>query len=387
MAWVGVALLAVAAAQAPGARRVRNSAREMKWDVDRKGTRYPAHEACDAAAKYEELCAPVDATCDEVTPVRTKHGLGNSLQTAYFRAAKAAFEKGCTVAVSEDRAGFRLQDWVEKPARVPTRLERDGCVTWPLTQPGPELAAYVATARGDRSRPTVAIHVRTGWVDTVRQAAAWRRLKCPAPDKRELRRRLAAGGRAAVDAGTMVVSKDGGRDGKTKNHLAKVAARVADDADAAYGARGWDLYVCADAPGVRAWVARALGARAREVRMLNGTIGHNYWAAGGGPGGARDSAADVEALADLILLGEADVVVHYRSNFPESAANRNLCGGLRLAIGGHPRHALASISHALEQGKTDLADASLLPSDTWPCTDLGATTVQQCACMYQAAYA
>ena len=210
------------------------------------------------------------------------------------------------------------------------------------------------------------VHVRTGWVDAThaaREGRSWDALRC-----------AAAGGDGPRDwtalgegAGRLVVAADGAT-------LAAVAARVAADADRAYGARGWDLYVASDAPGAKAWVRAAIGGRARRVLALDGAVGHNHLAGGDGSG------ADVNSLADLVLLGDADVLVHFSSKFPNSAYNRNFCPGLRLEVAGYPRHDLAAVSEKLAAGDADVDDA-------WRCAQLGAATVQECACMYRAAYA
>ena len=138
--------------------------------------------------------------------------------------------------------------------------------------------------------------------------------------------------------------------------LSEVTVRVARDADRAYGARGWDLYVASDAPGVRRWVTEKLQGRARNIRHLNGTIGHNYFQ---GQGGAASQGGDahVQALADLILLSEAHVVAYYDSKFPVIAAERTFCPGLRLPVKGYPRHAVPN-GLPSKRGRVDAAGRS-----------------------------
>ena len=136
-----------------------------------------------------------------------------------FSAAKEVLEKGCTPVFKEGTGAFHLQDFVHKPARVPANIQSGSCITWALTQPRANLQAVVDSARGDGAVPTVAIHVRTGYVDVIarpREKVVWDRLECPADDGRgpldghdELRRRRLA----AVDAGALVATPAGRRGG------------------------------------------------------------------------------------------------------------------------------------------------------------------------------
>jgi len=360
----------------PFAPRAPDGGKVVKPFVFKK-IKYPPREPCNASALWEARCAPVDAKCEEERTVNTKHGIGNALMTTYRAAAKEVLEKGCTPVLKEGTGAFHLQDFVHKPARVPANIQSGSCITWALTQPRANLQAVVDSARGDGAVPTVAIHVRTGYVDVIarpREKVVWDRLECPADDGRgpldghdELRRRRLA----AVDAGALVATPAAA--------LSEVTVRVARDADRAYGARGWDLYVASDAPGVRRWVTEKLQGRARNIRHLNGTIGHNYFQ---GQGGAASQGGDahVQALADLILLSEAHVVAYYDSKFPVIAAERTFCPGLRLPVKGYPRHALATII------KTKDSDDLAKVDNAWRCRDLGAKTVKECQCLYKTAY-
>lgn len=370
-----VAFVALSARGA-SAQTIRRSGGKIRatFSLSASSPAYPAFAACNASALYEAECKPKAATCEETHPVKTKHGIGNSLQTSYKKAVLAAFGNGCAPEFEETMGGFKLQEWVEVPARVPTELHKHTCTTWAITQPRANLRALVDTARGDGKVPILAIHVRTGWVDAIaRQADVWDNLKCDG-EPAELRRRL-----SSVDAGMMVNSRAGGAGEETP--LNELAARVIRDADRAWGVGGWDAYVASDAPGVRRWLGEKLRAEGvRAVRHLNGTIGHNYWATGA-PRGRGFGGEDAQALADLILLSEADVIVHYRSDFPQSAADRSFCPGLRLVVGGHPRHALQAISRV-----SSGADIASIP-EAWNCAARGATTLRQCQCMYKGAYA
>lgn len=325
---------------------------------------------CDAVARYEEICRPTAPSCvEEHLDNPSTHGIGNALMISYSRMASESFSRGCVPRFNEPATYgveqvFKLQKWMQEPTTIPTEMSQKGCVTWPLTQPGPMLEEVVQSGRGDGRTPTVGLHVRTGWVDSITERNG----------KRDLWDSLTCEETSLNDAGQMV------RDAKDVP-LVTLLEDAVTKADSTFGVNAWDLFVSSDAPGVKIWVAARLRERVRSVRHLNGEVGHN-WVKGEI---SRDDVS-LSALAELVLLSEADLLFHFGSKYPTSAFQRTLCQKEHVEFSGMPRHHLADMTAALRSNEQNVSHISRNINVVHPCHSVGASTVLACACMFKQSY-
>lgn len=302
---------------------------------------WPDWTPCNSTQKFWETCDPMPATCSFTHPDRqfSSHGLGNALLVSYSRKAAAIFaERGCAPVFDEhpqdkvktfgsldDGSMFALQHHVEVAPLVP-RVLTSPCTLFAITQPKPRAREAMRRARpqGEETcaapRPRVAVYVRTGWADA---AAAWHAVDC--------------GGFEHLNQTGRVFGRDE-RFGMTLEEVADAAAAAG---DGAFGAGAWELFVASDAPGVKRFVAERLRARSADVLLVEGEIGHNNPKASNFRTADANRESATNAVADLLLLAESDLVIAWSSKFPRAAEGRGgLCPRRQLDTKGKPRHQL-----------------------------------------------
>jgi hypothetical protein len=212
------------------------------------------------------------------------------------------------------------------------------CAVYAVTRPLRNVTRALDAAAPDgwltgrtATLPTVGLHFRSGWVDYARY---WNATACGAyrdvfPD--------AAG------------SLPGLRKNET---LRESLANLADAADAAFGERRWRVYVAADAPALKSYVARVLGPRCARVGFTTAPLFHSQrppppsYSQPRDPKGSRGgfAAADLAVAADFVALAQSDVFLAAGdSSFTAASEVRALCPQRRFA--GYGNVAKYSIPH------------------------------------------
>lgn len=82
--------------------------------------------------------------------------------------------------------------------------------------------------------------------------------------------------------------------------------------------------------------------------MLVFAVGHNNNNEQGRTSVQNDAVA-INAISDLLLLSDSDMLVYLSSKFPKVAGQRAVCPQRRHELKGHPRHALAKMSKLLSR--------------------------------------
>jgi len=304
---------------------------------------------CDQKETFLKRCSTRPSNCTIQVEANNNHGIGNALMTSYVKHAKNIFQQGCAPEITDKVAkpqsgGFRFKflDYVNIPEYIPAIGEDEvmafgsnlsKCVTFAITQPKELVATKVKNILSqlyDKTNrlPLVAVHLRSGWSDEMSaRQAAWNALgSCN--DYRDKYYAHPPWAFSEIDLEGMVLD-------------------IAAAADKMFGPKQWRLYVASDAPAARAYVSRMLESRtAGPIVWLEGTIGHNY----GGIGAAtmdQNIQVSVNALAEVVVMSEADFFVILPSKFPTSAKWRSICPQRFIEMRGHPRHDLAILGNVL----------------------------------------
>jgi hypothetical protein len=288
---------------------------------------------CDQQHVFQKKCRPQPATCKRQKETNNNHGIGNALITMYVPRSKEIYQEGCAPELRDKEMkgptayNFRLLDYVKIPDTVVSAMDQS-CVTYSITQPKERVSTKVDSLlsqlqlKQSDKPPLVVMQLRSGWSDEkVRRNQAWNALgSC-----NEYRDKYYAQSQLAMTE----VDLDG---------LVKDTAHVADKF---FGPKKWRLFVASDAPAAKTYVRNKLESRtAGPVVSLEGTVGHNY---GGIASGTKDENVEVavNALAEVLIMSEADLLVSLSSKFPASANWRAMCPQRFVQVRGHPRHGLS----------------------------------------------
>jgi hypothetical protein len=172
----------------------------------------------------------------------SSHGIGNAIVINYAKHGREIFEKGCVPKLTDfvepasrkrfgspdDASLFVLQNYVKVPEKIPTALTTP-CVTFALTQPTDEVQRAIRTAEeaasSSKTAPRVALHVRTGWADEMKDGGTiWmNNLQCEDYE-----------GAYVASSGKVI------RDGKG-NSLESIVLKLAKAADGAFGKKKWEV--------------------------------------------------------------------------------------------------------------------------------------------------
>lgn len=200
------------------------------------------------------------------------------------------------------------------PMPCPTRVSR-----YAITQPLPGslvVGRLTAIWEGTSAEaPVVAIHLRTGWSDTIALHSEWDRLQCDD---------LSAHAAYEPMAATMWVLGHVPEFSEERAGLDEILERTMDAADGAFGARRWKFFVASDSVLVKQRVATFVGERALATRAVQGQIGHNN-AAWHSDDAAFVSEVGASAVADFVALRDSDMLLGWNSNFPKRAGQGSVC--------------------------------------------------------------
>ena len=244
-----------------------------------------------------------------------------------------------------------LLDYVQEPQITIQHWEDRKCIIYSITQPKEAVATKISAIKaqyinhhhqrkieenqisqeGQQQKllPLVAIQIRTGWGDEKhRNMRAWDALG----DCSEYREQF----------------KNLHNEAISEINLQKMILDTALAADRAFGKKQWRAYIASDAPGIRLYAKHLLESRLAEgnIQWVSGTIGHNT-----SPGASATTEekidVSVNALVDIIMMSEANMLVSINSKFPKAANMRSMCTQRFVELRGHPRHGLATAGSIL----------------------------------------